>query len=158
VSNTAKTSIRYYFVLLFVTVALATTAQIACGQTIDPTPPPAPAQMGQPPQPGQVPNYGILVGPAATRYLDLLQSEDKLTVARYQITVLLAVGRLQAALTPSSNPVPPDQLQTLAGDVVRANAALDAVVKVYLSKYLYPVNPDPACTVDFDQKIVCPVR
>jgi hypothetical protein len=137
-------------------VIIASVARMAQGQTIDPTPPPAPAQMGQPPQPGQQPNHPILIGPAATRYLDLLRMEDQLTVARYQIALHLAVNRLQAALRANpEQPVPPAQLQALAGDVVRANAVYLEVEAQYLNKYVYPALPGKVCTLNDMQSPVC---
>lgn len=124
----------------------------------NPGPVPTPATPGQPPAPGQIPNNAILVGPAATRYIELLKAEDTLMVARYQIVLLVALSNLQAAMNVSNGGTPaPDTIQRLSQSVIDASNAYVKVETEYVAKYrVYPVKPGEVCTVTLiGQEIRC---
>lgn len=106
-----------------------------------------------PPKPGDIPNHGLLVGPAAERYRELLKNEDKLFVARAQLAFLdtqMAYLRLMAGTEPVDN------MKRIEAEraIVAAAAELRKVQSEYLKKYNHAAD----CYLDAKQEAVCPAK
>ncbi len=106
-----------------------------------------------PPKPGETPSYGLMVGPAAERYRELLKKEDQLTVARAQIRTVAAqldYLRLLAGREPYTN------AQRLAAEqaIFQAAQDLSKAEAEYREKY----KVDTACQISAMQEPICPEK
>jgi len=104
-----------------------------------------------PPAPGQIPDHPLLVGPAASRYMELLRIENKWVVAKAQLAALAA----QADYVAGIHAVPvldAGSLGRLGMALVKAVRELQVQTAAYLAKYGYPA----ACMVTLAQDALCP--
>jgi hypothetical protein len=106
-----------------------------------------------PPKPGEIPNYGLLVGPAAERYRELLKNEDKLFVSRAQLA-LLDTQMVYLRLMSGTEPVDNTRRIEAEKAIVAAAAELRKVQAEFLKKY----NHEPDCYLDGKQEAVCPAK
>lgn len=111
-----------------------------------------PGQPGYPPLPGQIPNNALLVGPAATRYIELQTNEKKLFLARAQLAVIIT--ELDLASYRVSETIQNSKLIELQRLV---NVALEAYQKLVVEA-VKEAGKDgtPGCSVDLKQDVQCP--
>jgi hypothetical protein len=108
---------------------------------------------GQPPKPGEQPDHPLLVGPAASRYKELLKNEDKLFVSRAQTQYVDAQAsyfRLMSGKDPVDNK---DRIEAEKA-IYRAASDLRVVTLEFMKKY----GIAEECVLDGKQEPVCPAK
>lgn len=103
------------------------------------------------PAPGQNKERGLLVGPAAERYEELLKKEQQLTVARAQMRLLATQVSLLQMLA-SSDQIDNAKRITAEREVAAAAEALKKANAEFLTFGKHGEN----CFVGFDQTAQCP--
>jgi hypothetical protein len=111
------------------------------------------ALLMQVPEPGQNKGRGLLVGPAAERYEELVANEERLAIARLQIRALSAQSDYLRLL---SSPEPLDNGRRIAAEraLMDAVEALQKASTEYLAKHKHA----PDCSIDLNQKVGCPAK